>query len=275
MKINKTAVIKLLFIVLCFASGARSQSEAEIPWMNAWQFHGFAAQSYLHTDHNQLFGDSEHGSFEFWELGLNTSWKPHRQWQFAMQVVARDAGKTDDGDLRIDYALVDYNLGFDARHNGGLRLGRIVNPYAFYNDTRDVAATRPGILLPQSIYFDVNRNLALSSDGVQLYYDVMWNNNDFSVQFGVFEPRTEDPDFETAIFFQNVPGELEGAKSWMGRVLYEYDLGRVRLAFIAAQVNVDYDPGSNDSILPGEFYFRPYIISAQYNRESWSVTAEL
>lgn len=267
--------LKPLAIVQGLLAAGLVHAQQETSFWDDWQFHGFAAQSYIHTDDNQFFGDSEHGSFEFWELGVNTLWRPHKQWQFAAQLVARDAGKTDDGDFRFDYALIDYNFGFAAQNNGGLRIGRIMNPFAFYNDTRDVAATRPGILLPQSIYFDVNRNLALSSDGAQFYYDIARGNHDFSFQFGVFEPRTEDPDFETAIFFQEVPGELEGTKSWMGRLLYEHDLGRIRLAFTAADVNVEYDPGSNDPIPPGEFNFTPYILSAQYNGERWSLTAEV
>ena len=238
------------------------------------EFHGFAAQSYIHTDTNQFFGESENGSLEFWELGLNTLWRPVNHLQFAAQIVARDAGKTDDGELRFDYAFMDYSFLFSKADNSGLRLGRIVNPYAFYNDTRDVAATRPGILLPQSIYFDVNRNFALSADGAQFYSELSRNSGDYTFQLGVFEPRTKDPDFEPAIFFQNVPGSLEGTTSWMGRLLYDRDLGRIRIGFTAAEINVDYMPGDADPINPGEFHFRPYIISAQYNLEAWSLTAE-
>ncbi len=239
------------------------------------QIHGFAAQSFLKTDNNNFFGDSEDGSWEFQELGLNALWRPAARLKLALQVVARDAGETDDGDLRVDYGFIDYTLLNSQAHSGGLRLGRVVNPFGFYNDTRDIAATRPSILLPQSIYFDVNRNFALSSDGLHVYYERGNDNADYTFQFGVFEPRTEDPDFEPAIFFQQVPGRLDGATSWMGRFIYEYDFGRVRLGFTASEVNVDYEPGQVDVISPGEFHFRPYILSAQYNAEDWSLTAEV
>jgi len=260
--------------LLLLTQQSQAQDPASPNWLDDVQFHGFAAQSFIDTDGNDFFGDSDSGSSEFWELGFNTLWRPLSRLQFAAQVVARDAGETDDGDPRVDYAFADY--AFAQRNTGttGIRLGRVVNPLAFYNDTRDVAATRPGILLPQSIYFDVNRNFALSSDGAQLYHESGNDDGSYIVQFGVFEPRTEDPDFEPAIFFQNVPGKLEGASSWMARIIYEHDLGRIRLGLTVSEVNVDYDPGAMDPIAPGEFHFRPIILSAQYNAELWSLTAE-
>lgn len=253
---------------------ARDSNPAKSIWQDDIQIHGFAAQNFIDTDDNNFFGDSRKGSFEFWELGINTLWRPLNNLQFAVQAVARDAGKTDDGELRIDYALVDHSFAQRSSGTTGVRLGRVVNPLAFYNDTRDIAATRPGILLPQSIYFDVNRNFALSSDGGQLYHEVGNDHGAYTFQLGVFKPRTEDPDFEPAIFFQDVPGKLEGASSWMARILYEHDLGRIRLGLTAAEINVNYNPGAFDPIAPGEFHFIPYILSAQYNNENWSFTAE-
>ena len=253
---------------------AQAQDPATPTWHDNVQFHGFVAQNYILTDDNNFFGDSEDGSFEFWELGFNTLWRPLSNLQFAAQLVSRDAGETDDGDPRFDYAFVDYSFAHRSTGSTGLRVGRVVNPFGFYNDTRDIAATRPGILLPQSIYFDVNRNFALSSDGVQLYHETGDYNGIYSFQLGVFDPRTEDPDFEPAIFFQNVPGKLEGTTSWMARLIYDRDLGRIRLGLTVSEVNVDYNPGAMDPIAPGEFHFRPIILSAQYNNEFWSLTAE-
>ena len=243
-------------------------------WLDDFQFHGFLAQSYINTTDNNFFGDSIDGSFDFQEFGLNSLWRPSPNLQLAAQIVARDAGETDDGKLRFDYAFIDYSFLHSDTGGAGVRIGRVVNPYGFYNETRDIAATRPSILLPQSVYFDVNRNFALSSDGVHVYHQSGDQTGDYNFQFGIFEPRMSDPDFEPAIFFQPVPGSLEGKTSWMGRMLYEYDLGRLRLALTAAEINVEYNPGELDPIAAGDFQFRPYLLSAQYTWALWSVTAE-
>jgi hypothetical protein len=241
---------------------------------NVFNVHGFASQSYIDTTKNQFFGESEDGSWEFLELGVNGLWKPVDGLQLALQVVVRDAGATDSGEARIDYGLLDYALVRSQNNVAGLRLGRIMNPYGFYNDTRDIAATRPSILLPQSIYFDVNRNLALSSDGIQFYQNFSNTSGDYLLQLGVFEPRTADPALEPAIFFIDAPGKLKGTTSWMGRLIYEYDFGLIRLGLTASEVNVDYKTNALDPVTPGEFHFSPYILSAQYNAENWNVTAE-
>lgn len=267
---------KLTFIILSLLVTA-SHCMADISDLfnnNKFQFHGFGSQSYLHTSDNDFFGTSENGSFEFFEFGINGIWQPTTRFKLASQLVARDAGKSDDGKFRIDYSFLDYIIS-NEHNKTGIRAGRIVNPYGLYNDTRDIAATRPSILLPQSIYFDVNRNFALSSDGFQIYHENRKEMRDIFIQLGLFEPRTEDPDFEPAIFFQKAPGNLEGTPSWMARILYEYDFGRIRLGLTASEVNVEYNPGSADSIFPGEFHFRPFILSAQYNSERWSFTGEV
>lgn len=71
----------------------------------------------------------------------------------------------------------------------GVRLGRVKNPFALYNETRDVIWTRPGVLLPQSIYFDALalRQPEISSDGGILYGRYAFGNHAVSAEFLVSE----------------------------------------------------------------------------------------
>ncbi|MBB6522775.1 hypothetical protein [Pseudoteredinibacter isoporae] len=239
------------------------------------QVHGFATQTVLYSDENNFFGDSQDVSFDFRELGLNGLWQINPRLKFAAQILARDAGATDDGDLRVDYAFLDYNFWQGETNSAGIRLGRLINPYGMYNDTRDVVHTRPSILLPQSIYFDVNRNLALSSDGGSLYFQQDLGNNGFNFELLSVKPRTRDPDLEPAIFFSDNPGQLEGEKStWFARGVYSYDLDRVRAGIAAGSIDVKYEPGMNDPIQSAGFNFKPLLVFGQYNSEKWSITGE-
>ena len=249
------------------------------------QIHGFASQSFIKTDHNSFFGDSENGSFEYYELGVNGSWAPRPDLQFSLQVVARDAGAGDNGSARVDYGFMDYSFISNATELWGLRLGRIINPYGFYNDTRDVAFTRPSILLPQSIYFDSARSLSLSSDGVQLYGEHRSDEGDLLLQLGYARPRTGDINFKYDVFRRDVPGKLDGAlPSFFARALYETFDSRWRFGVTAARVNTDYTarypyptffPDEELADLSdGRFLFTPIILSAQYNSERWTFTSE-
>lgn len=240
--------------------------------------HGFLSQGYVKTTgNNDVFGNSSgNGSFDFRELGVNASYRPLPNLQFSGQLLSRSAGEDSKGGIRVDYGFVDYTIMSTESNDFGIRLGRTKNPLGFYNDTRDVPFTRPSILLPQSIYFDRTRNLGLASDGAQIYGESRNGWGDLNAQFGVVFPQAGDRSTEFAILQGDRPGDITPKLSYIGRLIYEYDGGRVRLAVSGAQVNTGYDPaGLQDRFSGlGTLQFTPIIFSAQYNTERWSLTSE-
>jgi hypothetical protein len=245
-------------------------------WPESVQVHGFLSQGIIHTSDNNFFGKSDDSiSHDFRELGINGSWNILTDLQVAMQVVWRDAGETDDGGFRIDYGLANYNLYSSETSLLALRGGRVPTPLGFYNDTRDVAATRPSILLPQSIYFDVNRNLAISADGGYIYGEHRTDYGEFNLNVGGVIPRMDDPDFNYVIL-GNSPGHMEGDASWVARLGYELDqeIGLIRLAVTYAGFEGHYQPYAGALIEAGKWQFHPLILSAQFNAENWSLTGE-
>ena len=54
----------------------------------------------------------------------------------------------------------------------GFRAGRIKLPYGLYNQSRDVDMARTSVLLPQSVYSEVDRELLIAYEGVGLYGNV-------------------------------------------------------------------------------------------------------
>ncbi len=252
------------------------------------QIHGFASQGYITTSDNDVFGNSNNGgSFGLTEAGLNISVRPLPKLQLSAQVLSRRAGKGNSGMPRLDYAILDYQLySYDANQYG-IRVGRLKNPFGFYNETRDVAHTRPSILLPQSIYFDRTRNLGLSGDSVQLYGETAIGNfGTFSTQFGVWWPIVNDRDTEVSLIGRDprVPsdignqpiGQLNREASYIGRGIFETNDKRLRLGISGIWLNTSYDPrnGLKDPISAGSLQFTPIYFSAQYNAERWSITSE-
>ena len=239
------------------------------------QVHGFATQGYMNsTGNNNVFGNSnqDSGSFGFREVGLNASVQLRPNLLISAQGLHRHAGLGSQ-DIRLDYGLVDYKAYSGENSQFGIRLGRIKNPLGFYNETRDVAHTRPSILLPQSIYFDRTRNLAMAADGGHVYGETRTSKGDFFYQFGVVMPYVSGTTTEAAIFGSDRAGHLTSQVSYIGRGIYEYDGGRIRLAVSGAQTNVGYSPGT-DVLRAGQVQFTPIIFSAQYNAERWSLTSE-
>jgi hypothetical protein len=148
------------------------------------------------------------------------------------------------------------------------------NPLGFYNDTRDVPFTRPSILLPQSIYFDRVRKVAIAADGVHLYGEYRSDMGVLSFQGGPVRPLVRGAEAEVALLGHDMQGHLAPDISYIGRASYELDEGRLRFAFSGTQLNINYDPAVGDPLAGGSIRFTPLIFSAQYNTEHWSLTSE-
>ncbi len=241
------------------------------------QLHGFLTQGYFLTSDNRLFGTSDRGgSFDYTEAGLTGSWTPNADLRFAAQVLFRRAGEGHENDIELDFGLLDYTILSTVDYRLGVRLGRFKIPFGLYNDTRDVLFTRPTILLPQSIYDDTTRDLALSADGGLIYseYRNGWGN--LSLELGMGIPRGGSLDTELAILGFNFPGNTFSDLSYIGRLSYDLDDGKYRMAISSAWVDTRYDPKlfPPDDLLAGKDIFTPIILSVQYNEERWSLTAE-
>lgn len=260
------------FLLLAVMAGS---ARAEDKIFDSLQLHGFLSQALILTDDNDFFGPSSEGdgSFKFTEIGANVSLRPHQDVLIAAQVLSRRAGGDgSEASPELDYGLIDYQWLSNQQRSLGFQLGRFKNPFGFYNQTRDVAFTRPSILLPQSIYFDRTRSLGLAGDGISLYHEERLDSGTLRSQIGFGRARVEE-DVDRTLGLDRLPGSLEADTSAIGQIRYEYDGGRIVTALSAASANADYDsPGP----IPGDgkFQFQPWILSFQYNEEKWSLTAE-
>ncbi len=247
------------------------------------QVHGFASQTMFLTSGNNMFGPSiSNPSFDFTELGINGSWSPLSNLRLSMQVLSRRAGKGNDGSPVIDFGLMDYSLPFEADYRIGIRAGRVRIPYGIYNDTRDVAFTRPSILLPQSIYFEGTRDFTISSDGLLVYGESRkpWGNLTLELFGGYSRSNEMNPEFS----FLSLTGNLEPNLGFSGRLNYETYDGSLRFALSGAYIPMEYKSGSPFSIGPtgtlipkptnGKLTFTPMLLSAQYNADKLTLTSE-
>lgn len=252
-----------------------TQARAESPVLDTLQMHGFLSQALVITDRNNLFGpsSSDSGSLKYTEIGANASIRPHQDVLIAAQVLGRRAGG-DGSDAKpvLDYGIVDYQMLSNQQRTLGVQVGRFKNPFGFYNQTRDVAFTRPSILLPQSIYFDRTRSLGLAADGVSAYMEERLPRGNIRAHIGIGDTQTGN-DLRQTLRLDTVPGKLEPKTSAIAQVRYEHDGGRFVAALTTASANARFTsrtPGLSN----GDFYFRPWILSLQYNEELWSLTGE-
>lgn len=241
------------------------------------QAHGFLSQALIVSRHNDFFGPSSQngGSLQYTEIGANVSMRPTNNLLISAQALSRRAGDDNsDYEPKLDYGLLDYQFFASDSRVFGTQIGRIKHPFGIYNKTRDIAFTRPGILLPQSIYFDRTRSFGLSSDGILFYEEERLSNGIiyFSIEGGW--PNLNG-DAESALnpWGLDLSIDMDGQFSSLSQIRYEHDGGKIVLALSAADVNANFN--TNSSILgDGKFKFQPIALSAQYNSADWSLTAE-
>ncbi len=237
--------------------------------------HGFVSQGLVHTTDNNFLGQSDDRiSRDFREIGVNASWRVVPDVQLSAELLSHRTGGTDDGSVRLDYGLVDWTGFSSERGRAGLRLGRLKTAYGLYNKTRDVAFTRPSIILPQSIYFERTRNLTVSADGAEFYAERYGEAGSLTASFALGKPKTQTEAAKVALFLSRPPGELEARLAPDLQLLYEGAGNRYRLAFTALRLDLSYRPGAADRLRAGRFRLIPLIFSGQYNAERWSLTGE-
>jgi len=247
------------------------------PWMDDIQIHGFLSQGLFSTTGNNVYGKSKDSvSAGSTELGLNISYQALNNLSFAAQGLYRRAGESTgpEGTVSLDFAFIDYTFFRHSAGRFGVRAGRIKNPWGLYNETRDVAATHPTIFLPLA-YFERSRALFVSMDGGQLYSDYDTNLGNFTFKFNLGLTNPADKELLAAITGNpNIQGDLTSDLSLLANLNYEIDNGKYVFAFSYANLALGYDGQALDPYKDLNARINSFMLSAQYNGERLSLTAE-
>lgn len=267
--------------ILLLTAAALAPSAQAATENRPWQVHGFLSQAAFHTSDNNIAGDSDDGiSTDFNEAGLNGSLNLPYQLRVAGQIMARNAGNYDNGELRTDYFNIDWQYLTRPGSRAGVRVGRVRNAFGLYNETRDVAHTRPSITLPSVIYLEQARDLNISRDGVGLYSDIFTDRGTLAIEAGAGLARVSDRLVKEALWAEGKGIEPDDAKISMLALSWEDAAGHWRFSFSQYHITSDVEfalgsfiPGI-DLIFEGDFVMDTSLLSAQYSAERWQLTME-
>jgi len=199
---NKRSLISLSISFLMTASSFAAEVDVS----------GFISQSVVISDENPFYGEETGTNFNLREVGLNGSWQANDSVRVTGQVLSRKAGSLSDGKPEIDLLLVDKNLVNNQDLNLGVRLGRVKNKVGLYNTVRDVPHARPGVFVPQSIYFESLRDALHSSDGASIYLSANNKLGELKIELLKGESQIDNSQLiESQVFSQDVPGDFEKA----------------------------------------------------------------
>ncbi|HHS99508.1 MAG TPA: hypothetical protein ENK73_01505, partial [Thiomicrospira sp.] len=170
---------------------------------------GFISQGLMMTPDNAYAG-IEDSSTDVRALGLNGFYTVNDQLHISGLVLANRIGEVSNGEPKIHYLLADYHSYDEDGRTFGVRLGRVQNQFGIYNSTRFIPNTRPGILVPQSVYFDSSlRELMMSTDGINLYARAQTSIGEFELNLYAGSRDNEKKAIEVFIFKKDIPGDFK------------------------------------------------------------------
>jgi hypothetical protein len=179
-------IMLLLLCTVCISWNALAFDRDQI------QIHGFASQGYLRSNHYDYLGaETEDGTVEFNEFGLNVVSPLTDRLRLGIQLLARDLGDEGNDEITVDWAFGDYRY----RNWLGLRVGQIKRALGMYNQSRDIDAARTGVFLPFGVYYEGYRIAQKSVKGAELYGTLpgsVLGSFEYQIQYG-----TLDSGFET------------------------------------------------------------------------------
>lgn len=193
------------------------------------EVHGFVSQGFIKSTDNNYLADSEQGSFEFTEIGLNFTKQIGERLRIGMQLFMRDLGPLGDYKPQFDWGYIDYRF-FDWL---GIRAGRTKIPFGLYNEVNDIDAARVPILLPQSVYPTGNRDFLLAQTGGEVYGNIPLG------PVGALEYRA----YGGTIFIDETETlkNIEVPFVVGGRVMWETPLDGLRLGGTVQSVRMELD----------------------------------
>ena len=271
---NKILALLLKSILLCTLIVTNAKAEE---FFNNFRWNGYISQSAIYTSDNNFFGQSGDSiSFDYTELQLLVSTTFLRNFQFSGSLLSRRAGEIDDGKPRIDHAFIDYTIFNNLDWMFSARAGRIKYPIGFYGETRDVAFTRPSLLLPQVLYVERFRDLLYTADGIGTTIRRSWGVNDLTIDL-VHSTFKNEPDAESfdEVLQTDVSGDIFQNSCGAARILFSHDGGRFRAGLTHG--SVDYD--INNMVTPYginniNIFSAATVLSAEYNAKKYEIVGE-
>ena len=241
-----------------------------------FQLHGFISQGVIDVDGSDFVNDDGALSAELTELGLNGSYQLNSTLRLTGQVVYLDGGNRYAKGIRVDYALLDWSVYDNSSWQANIYLGRFKNNHWLYSSSRNVPFARPSIILPQSVYFDGLRDIAVGGDGVALklsHSDDGYGNFDINFSYGtstISDKQTEN------ILGTLVQGKASQDYDAQASLYWQptFSSWRFGISFLDSVFSYKADEAI-DSFVDGDFSFQFYTMNALYEGENWEFSGEL
>jgi len=271
---------KTIVIVLAALSGSIAQAKEPNIFSTSqdFQLHGFISQGLIDVNGSDFVNDDGELSAELTEIGLNASYQLTSKFRLAGQVVYLDGGNRYAQGARVDYALIDWSAITTENWQANIYLGRFKNNHWLYSSSRDIPFARPSIILPQSVYFDGFRDIAVGSDGIASkisYSTDDYGNFDWQISYGTSPISDEQT---TNILSDYAQGDAEQDYDAQTSLYWQPAFSSWRFGISLLDAGFTYDSAgvsNGDFFFDSDFTFQFYTLNALYEGETWEFSGEV
>lgn len=266
---KKTARVLLLYMLGCVIACLPIHSMAQ-----SFTWHGYISQGITQSKGNEFITQNNKITSELTEIGINGRLQFSPKAGIVGQAVYLDGGGRFEEGARVDYLFLDWNLLDVNGWNINAHLGRFKNRHWLYSSTRDVPHTRPVAVLPQSVYFDGLRDVALGSDGADLqaiHYNALGS---WEINWSYGNSPISDESIRTIVS----PLAMGSAKQdFVHQVsaFWQPDSMNWRFGFSWLDSDFTYDASDNDLLVSGRSEIQRYLFAFSYFSEYWEINGEL
>ncbi len=278
LKTNMKRVISIssyLIVMLLLISSAQAASDKSYFDSHDFQLHGFLSQGLIDVNGSNFVNDDGSLSAELTELGINGSYQINSTLRLAGQLVYLDGGNRYAKGLRVDYALLDWSAYSSEYWQANVYLGRFKNNHWLYSSSRVVPFARPSIILPQSVYFDGFRDIAVGSDGAAIkisHSDDALGNFDFTLSYG----KSPISDEQTKILLgENALGTAEQDYETHASFYWQPSFSPWRFGLSLLDSDFRYQKKEGIKPFNGDFSFQYYTVNTLYEGENWEFSGEI
>lgn len=239
-----------------------------------YDWNGFIAQGLIQSENSNFINESGDVSLRLTEVGLNGFYRLSPSLRVAGQIVyLNGANRYPEGE-RVDYLFLDWQLPELNNWQLNLHLGRSKNYHWLYSATRDVPHTRPSIVLPQSIYFDTFRDVALGSDGFSLLassinqygeWDIAWSYGKSDIS----QEQTRN------LFSRAAMGLLEQDHDHQLKVMWQPQFAQFQLGVNLLDSEFVYKASDPDIFIDGTATSQRLMLLFRYFGEKFEINAEI
>ncbi|MBT0586758.1 TonB-dependent receptor [Alteromonas oceanisediminis] len=238
-------------------------------------YNGFIAQGVQRAANSNFVHDEGDVSFALTEIGLNGRYQFSDTVSLNGQVVYLNNGNRYPEGVRIDYLFLDWHAVRNADWNVNVHLGRYKNYHWIYSATRDVPHTRPSNMLPQSIYFDSFRDIALGSDGVAVRANTSTSLGDWELNWS-YGSSPVDRNWTEQLLGESAKGKINQDFVHQASVYWHSPDSDFTIGINGLDSDFDYEPGQQlDPFMNGDATVRRVSIAAQYQSRYWELTSEI